>query len=94
MSSEQRTNPTRPDFLIDAKLGRGNLRPRPWTEQPQGCGRPGYGIHVPQKFFELGADAKVFKESWEIATKGRKCKLAKTLDSVLVFRQMQVELEM
>ena len=67
-------NPTRPDIFIDAKasrVGRGPQPPRPWTEQPQGCGQPGLAIHLPSPFVDLGSsDNKVYQDSWELRTKG------------------------
>ena len=69
-------NPTRSDIFIDAKanrVGRGGPQPpRPWTEQPQGCGQPGLAIHLPSLFVDLGSsDNKVYKDSWELRTKGK-----------------------
>ena len=64
-------NPTRPDIFIDAKANRGRGQPpRPWTEQPQGCGQPGLAIHLPSPFVDLGSNNKVYKDSWELRTKG------------------------
>jgi hypothetical protein len=76
MTSVQRANPARPDFLVDSKAGRMSTRtagPRPWTEQPEGCGKPGYGIHIPTKFLDLG-ESPFFRDSWELRTKGKKKK--------------------
>ena len=72
MTSVQKANPTRPDIMIDAKLGpiQSQIGPRPWTEQPQGCGKPGYGIHVPSKFLDLGP-SPLYKDSWELRIKGK-----------------------
>ena len=66
-------NPTRPDIFIDAKANRGRGQPpRPWTEQPQGCGQPGLAIHLPSPFVDLGSNNKVYKDSWELRTKGER----------------------
>ena len=58
--------------MIDAKLGpiQSQIGPRPWTEQPQGCGEPGFGIHVPSRFLDLGP-SPLYKDSWELRTKGK-----------------------
>ena len=73
MTSVQKANPTRPDIMIDAKLGpiQSQIGPRPWTEQPQGCGEPGFGIHVPSRFLDLERPSPLYKDSWELRTKGK-----------------------
>ena len=73
MTSVQKANPTRPDIMIDAKLGpiQSQIGPRPWTEQPQGCGEPGFGIHVPSRFLDLERPSPLYKNSWELRTKGK-----------------------
>ena len=73
MTSVQKANPTRPDIMIDAKLGpiQSQIGPRPWTEQPQGCGEPGFGIHVPSRFLDLEQPSPLYKDSWELRTKGK-----------------------
>ena len=84
MTSVQKANPTRPDILIDAKLGpiQSQIGPRPWTEQPQGCGKPGYGIHVPSKFLDLGP-SPLYKDSWELRIKGK-------LSFLIVFEKVEM----
>ena len=59
--------------MIDAKLGpiQSQIGPRPWTEQPQGCGEPGFGIHVPSRFLDLERPSPLYKDSWELRTKGK-----------------------
>lgn len=75
-----RANPARPDIFVDAKAAADNraqttLGPRPWTEQPQGCGQPGYAIHLPSSFLNF-AQLQFYKDSWELRIKGKnKCLL-------------------
>ena len=75
MTSVQRANPARPDIFVDAKAadnrGQTEIGPRPWTEQPQGCGQPGFAIHMPSSFLNLQDKAPFYKDSWELRTKGK-----------------------
>ena len=79
MTSVQRANPARPDIFIDAKAidnrGQTKIGPRPWTEQPQGCGKPGFAIHMPSSFLTLEEKAPFYKDSWELRTKGKQTHL-------------------
>ena len=76
MTSVQRANPARPDIFVDAKAadnrGQTEIGPRPWTEQPQGCGQPGFAIHMPSSFLSLEEKAPFYKDSWELRTKGKR----------------------
>ena len=91
MTSVQRANPARPDIFIDAKAvdnrGQTKIGPRPWTEQPQGCGQPGFAIHMPSSFLNLEEKAPFYKDSWELRTKGKQiyvhCFLYKKLSRLL-----------
>ena len=51
--------------------GQTKIGPRPWTEQPQGCGKPGFAIHMPSSFLTLEEKAPFYKDSWELRTKGK-----------------------
>lgn len=79
MTSVQRANPARPDIFVDAKAAADNraqtpMGPRPWTEQPQGCGQPGYAIHLPSSFLNFASSStqrQIYKDSWELRIKGK-----------------------
>ena len=55
--------------------GQTKIGPRPWTEQPQGCGKPGFAIHMPSSFLTLEEKAPFYKDSWELRTKGKQTHL-------------------